>query len=130
MSKNKYVKLGVLIDDLEAVTEEIKNLLKIPFSHHESDYWGLYNLAEIEEKGTIRIVNNFVDEDWQVEDRKDCPLLIELNRLHEPEKITKMICENLSYIVPLHMEEIEPGEYIRKYIFADGQPKLVDEYFY
>jgi len=40
MSKNKYVKLGVLIDDLEAVTEEIKNLLKIPFSHHESDYRG------------------------------------------------------------------------------------------
>lgn len=104
---SKFIKLGVLCDDISSVTEEIQKLLQISFSEHESSYWGIYNLAKISESENIRILYNFVDDDWQEEDYKDCSLLIELNQLNEPEKLMKILCENLSYIVPLYMREVE-----------------------
>lgn len=125
---NKYILLGATRDDLDAVTKDVQNLLDIPFTEHESSYWGMYNLARLSDSERIKIGYNFVDGDWQQEEFQHCPLLIELNALEEPEKTMRFLCDHLTYLVPIHMKEIE-GRRSRKYAFENGQPKLVDEYF-
>lgn len=127
----KYIKLGVPFDDIDLVTEDIQKLLQLTFTYHESGYWGIYNSAQISESESIRILYNFVDDDWQEEDHKDCLILIELNQLTELEKMMKFLCENLSYLVPIHFSEVEYGKFSRTYTFEeDGSLKLVHEYIY
>lgn len=127
---NKNVKLGIPFDDIDAVTKDIEKMLHIQFTEHESSYWGIYNLAKLSETENIRILYNFVDDDWQEEDHKDLSILIELNRLNEPEKIVKLLSENLPYIVPLYLEEVESRKFIRRYKYEDGLFKLDYEYIF
>ncbi|MCM3784953.1 hypothetical protein M3231_18445 [Neobacillus mesonae] len=125
---NKYMKIGILNSDMDEVTKDLQDILNLHFEEHESSYWGDYHVANISEKEKIRLVYNYVDEDWQEEDYKEFLLLLELNRLEEPEKIMKLLCERLTYLKPLYMQEVEARVSTKKYIYQNGGFILVDEY--
>ncbi|PAD66435.1 hypothetical protein CHH83_24045 [Bacillus sp. 7586-K] len=125
----KYVKIGIKIDDLDRVTNDLEELLGVNFTKHESSYWGLYNLVHLSESENIKIGYNFVDDDWREEDYKDCPLILELNNLKQPEEMVDIVCNNLSYVIPLYMRVINPGVSFKDYIFENGYTKLVYEHF-
>ncbi|MBA4536576.1 hypothetical protein H1Z61_05280 [Bacillus aquiflavi] len=107
---NKYIKLGVTIDDLDAVTNDLENLLHIQFAKHDSSYWGIYNKVMLSDSEEMRLGFNFVDEDWREEEHKDCPLILELNRLKQPEKMVKFLCEHLPYLIPLKMKDFKQAD--------------------
>ncbi|MGG3283325.1 hypothetical protein [Paenibacillus solani] len=125
---NKYLKFGISIDDMKYVTKDLQNLLNIRFEEHESSYWGEYNVAQLSETESIRLIYNYIDDDWQEEDFKEYPLLLELNRINEPEKMLDLLCENLSYIYLLYMDEIDAKVSSRRYVLENGNFKLVYEY--
>ncbi|CAH1199317.1 hypothetical protein PAECIP111893_01310 [Paenibacillus plantiphilus] len=126
----KYIKLGATIDDIDKVTNDLRNLLQINFSEHESSYWGIYNLAKLSDSEEIKLGFNYVDDDWREEDHTDCPLILELNCLQQAEETMNLLCDKLSYLVPLYMKEIDSEISSKKYIFEKSQPKLVYEHFY
>lgn len=125
----KYVKIGIKQDDIDKVTNDVEALLKVRFTKHESSYWGLYNLVQLSESEEIKLGYNYVDDDWREEDYKDCPLILELNNLQQPEEMVDVLCNNLSYVIPLYMRVINPGVSLRNYIFENGFTKLVFEHF-
>ncbi|MGN7942141.1 hypothetical protein [Virgibacillus sp. 6R] len=125
----KYVKIGIKQDDIDKVTNDVEALLNVRFTKHESSYWGLYNLVQLSESEEIKLGYNYVDDDWREEDYKDCPLILELNNLQQPEEIVDLLCDNLPYAIPLYMRVITPGVSLKKYIFENGHTKLVYEYF-
>jgi hypothetical protein len=129
MSK-KYIKLGATIDDLDKVTRELSGLLQVTFTEDESSYWGIYNAAMLSPSEKIKIGSNFVDDDWTVEDRKDSPLIVDLNGLQNPEETMQLLCDSLSYLEPLNMTESQPGISSKNYVFDDGEFNLVSEHFY
>lgn len=105
---NKYLKFGIQNEDMQLVTEDLQKLLNISFEEHESSYWGEYNIAKLSKFESIRLIyNNDMDDDWQEEDFKQYPLLLEFNGINEPEKMLSLLCENLSYICLLYMDEID-----------------------
>jgi hypothetical protein len=110
------------------VSKDLQNILNICFEEHESSYWGEYNVAQLSETESIRLVYNYIDDDWQEEDFKEYPLLLEFNRINEHEKILDILYENLSYISLLYMDEIESKVSSRRYVLEDGKFKLVYEY--
>jgi|GEM_PF-1236196 len=126
---NRYLKFGISIDDMELVTKDLQKLLNICFEEHESSYWGEYNVAQLSESESIRLVYNYIDDDWQEEEFKEYPLLLELNRVNEPEKMLNLLCENLSYIFLLYMDEIDAKVSSRRYILENGKYKLVYEHW-
>lgn len=125
---NRYLKFGISIDDMELVSKDLQNLLNICFEEHESSYWGEYNVAQLSETESIRLVYNYIDDDWQEEDFKEYPLLLELNRTSEPEKMISFLCENLSYIFLLYMDEIDAKVSSRRYVIENGKFILVYEH--
>lgn len=125
----KYVKIGIKQDDIDKVTNDVEALLNVRFTKHESSYWGIYNLVLLSESEEIKLGYNYVDDDWREEDYKDCPLILELNNLQQPEEIVDVLCNNLSYVTPLYMRVINPGVSLRNYIFENGFTKLVFEHF-
>ncbi|MFW5436753.1 hypothetical protein [Paenibacillus apiarius] len=125
---NRYLKFGISIDDMELVTKDLQNLLNICFEEHESSYWGEYNVAQLSETESIKLVYNYIDDDWQEEEFKEYPLLLELNRITEPEKMLYLLCENLSYIFLLYMDEIDAKVSSRRYVLENGKFKLVYEH--
>lgn len=125
---NRYLKFGISIDDMELVTKDLQNLLNICFEEHESSYWGEYNVAQLSETESIKLVYNYIDDDWQEEGFKEYPLLLELNRINEPEKMLYFLCENLSYIFLLYMDEIDAKVSSRRYVLENGKFKLVYEH--
>lgn len=126
----KYIKIGITLDDIDKVTNDLEKLLEINFTKHESSYWGIYNLAKLSEFENIKLGYNYVDDDWREEDHKDCLLILELNNLQFPEKMMELICENLSYSVPLYIKVIDPDLSTKKYNIENGQLKLVYEHFF
>ncbi|NMM51579.1 hypothetical protein [Paenibacillus aquistagni] len=124
---NRYLKFGVSNDDMELVTKDLQKLLNICFEEHESSYWGEYNVAQLSETENIRLIYNYIDDDWQEEDFKEYPLLLELNRINEPEKMSHLLCEHLSYICLLYMDEIDAKVSSRRYVLENGKFKLVYE---
>jgi len=125
----KYVKIGMKQDDIEKVTNDVEALLNVRFTKYESSYWGIYNLVHLSESEEIKLGYNYVDDDWREEEYKDCPLILELNNLQQPEEMVNLLCDKLSYAIPLYMRVITPGVSLKKYIFDNGQTKLVFEYF-
>lgn len=125
---NKYLKLGIMKNDIKNVTKDLENILNVKFEEHESSYWGEYNVANISEKEKVKITYNYVDEDWQEEEFKEYPLLLELNRMRDPEKMMGKLCESLDYITPLYLKVVEARVYTKKYYFINGRFELVDEY--
>ncbi|WP_213643453.1 hypothetical protein [Paenibacillus lautus] len=113
---------------MELVTKDLQNLLNICFEEHESSYWGEYNVAQLSETESIKLVYNYIDDDWQEEEFKEYPLLLELNRINEPEKMLYFLCENLSYIFLLYMDEIDAKVSSRRYALENGKFKLVYEH--
>ncbi|TKI54118.1 hypothetical protein E8L90_00860 [Brevibacillus antibioticus] len=113
---------------MELVSKDLQNLLNICFEEHESSYWGEYNVAHLSETESIRLVYNYIDDDWQEEEFKEFPLLLELNRILEPEKMMYFLCKNLSYISLLYMDEIDAKVSSRRYVIENGQFKLVYEH--
>src|SRR5690606_5009936 len=100
----------------------------ICFEERESSYWGEYNVAQLSESESIRLVYNYIDDDWQEEEFKEYPLLLELNRINELEKMLYLLCENLSYISLLYMDEIDAKVSSRRYVLEHGKFKLVYEH--
>ncbi|MFX3633291.1 MAG: hypothetical protein ACE3L7_30520 [Candidatus Pristimantibacillus sp.] len=125
---NRYLKFGISIDDMKLVTNDLQNLLNICLEEHESSYWGEYNVAQLSETESIRLVYNYIDDDWQEEEFKEYPLLLELNRINEPEKMVYFLCEHLSYIFLLYMDEIDAKVSSRRYVLENGNFKLVYEH--
>lgn len=115
-------------DDIDIVTKDLQNILNLHFEKQESSYWGEYTAAQLSEKESIRLIYNYVDNDWQEEEFKEYPLLLELNRLKELEEIMFLLCDKLSYIIPLYLDEIEAKVSSKRYIYQNGQFKLVYEY--
>ncbi|BFH13033.1 hypothetical protein WJ0W_002614 [Paenibacillus melissococcoides] len=125
---NRYLKFGISIDDMELVSRDLQNLLNIRFEEHESSYWGEYCLAQLSETESIRLIYYYIDDDWQEEEFKEYPLLLEFNRINEPEQILFFLCDNLSYIFPLYMDEIEAKVSSKRYTFQNGKFKLEYEH--
>lgn len=125
---NRYLKFGISINDTKLVTKDLQNLLHICFEEHESSYWGEYHVAQLSETESIRLIDNFIDDDWQEEEFKEYPLLLELNRVNEPEKLLHLLCENLPYISLLYLDEIDAKVSSRRYVLENGNFKLIHEH--
>ncbi|MGC4378112.1 hypothetical protein WD019_14480 [Fictibacillus sp. Mic-4] len=124
----KYLKLGITNNDRESVVKDVERILQISFERRESSYWGEYYIAKIDHSQGIQLTYNFIDEGWQEEEYQDCPLLLSIDELAEPEREMWMICNELRYIKPLYMTEVEPNVFFKKYLFQDGVFKLESEY--
>ncbi|MGG0824583.1 hypothetical protein ABE099_17110 [Paenibacillus turicensis] len=125
---NKYLKFGIQNEDMQLVTEELQKILNISFEEHESSYWGEYNIAKLSKSESIRLIyNNYMDDDWQEEDFKQYPLLLEFNGINEPEKMLYLLCENLPYISLLYMDEFDGDDSFKRYIFENGEFVLDQE---
>lgn len=114
-------------NDMENVTTDLENILNVKVEEHESSYWGEYKILNLTETGRIKITYNYIDDDWQEKEFKEYPLLLELNRLNDPEKIMKILCENFDYIKPLYLEEVETKVCTKKFYFQNGRFILIDE---
>lgn len=125
---NKYMKLGIIKNDMEIVTRDLENVLNVKFKVCESSYWGEYKIVNLSETERIKLVYNYIDDDWQEEEFKEYPLLLELNRLNDPEKVMKMLCDSHDYIKPLYLEEVEAKICTKKFYFRNGRFELVAKY--
>lgn len=121
-----YEKFGIETESLDVVKNDLEEILKIKFDEHESSYWDVYYLAKLGEETNLKIVKNFVDDDWQEEDHKDCPLLLEINKSKE-EIFDLLLGSSLPYLKHLYRSEIEPKKTSKKYKIVNGEFVLISE---
>lgn len=115
-------------NDMNYVKNRLEKLLKIKFEEHESSYLGIYYISRSKENiDSIKIVNNFVDEDWQYEEYKDCPIIISLNKVEDEDNVLKKIILNENFVKKVLISEVETGKYTREYIYENGKRILVSE---
>lgn len=122
---NIYFIYGAETRNIDLVKNDLERILNVKFELHKSTYWGEYYLAKVSEDQSIRITYNYVDEDWQENEFKNLPVLIELNQLTSLSEVVNKIDQELQYARPLRKMVYIPKEKIREYIFKDGQYVLV-----
>lgn len=124
---NRYVKIGIKCEDLQKTRIILEDILGIQFIEHESSYTGIYYLCKLSDSQNIQLVNNFQDGDWTEEKYNNCPLIVELNYLKEPEKVVSKILNNVEEAIFIKAHEIETGVSLKVFDWADGQFKLIRE---
>ena len=115
--------------DMEMVQSILQEKLKLSFEKHESDYWGIYFICKnIKGMNNIKIMNNYVDDDWQQPDFPHCPIIIYLNNVYDNDKFFKKIVLILGdNIEKIYIYEQEKGIYEKQYIFEKGEKILIKE---
>lgn len=126
---NVYQEILIKENDMIYVKERLEKLLKIKFEEHESSYLGVYYISKnVEKISSIKIVNNFIDEDWQYVEYKDCPIIISLNDVEDEDDVLKQILLNENFVEKVLISEVESGKYSRKYMYEDGKKILISEH--
>lgn len=96
------------------IKRTLEKLLNIKFTTHESSYWGIYYLSKEIEK--IEIKDNFVDDDWQFDEDRDCPIVVSLNNVKDNDEILNIIVNRLKKsIKKVFISEINEN-YSKKYL--------------
>lgn len=123
-----FVEILVCEKKMSNVRLALEKKLKLKFEIHESDYWGIYYLCKkVAGMDSIKIMNNFVDGDWQQPDFQNCPIIIYLNNVHDNDNILKEIIAGFDMAEKVYIYEKVKEDYNRKYIFENGKRILVEE---
>jgi len=126
----KMTNINILIKerDMKKIQSTLEQLLDIQFENRESSYWGEYCICKkLNTMKSIQIQYNYVDEDWQFEEFKDCPIVVNLNDILEGDDSFRKILDNVNSIERVFINEVKYNAYHRKYIYQDGRKELIWE---
>lgn len=121
-----FQKLLLLESDILHVKDILEKLLNVRFNEHESSYLGIYYISDdIAEIGDIEIKNNYIDEGWQEDEFKDCPIIIHINEVQDNDKILDSIIEKLEKSIKAVFISDVQNKYFKKYLYLKGDKILV-----
>ena len=121
-----YDLYGISLKDGDVACSIISQALKICFNPHVGDFWGEYFLAGLGEIGTYRLVQNFRDGEWEEEEYKGYPWLLEVNGLENSDEIFHLLSK-ISEAVFLYRSEVESKRWSRRYLYKDGNFLMTHE---
>lgn len=121
-----FQKILLLESDILHVKNILEKLLNVEFIEHESSFWGIYYMSkEIDGIEDIEIKNNYVDEEWQEDEFKDCPIIIYLNGVQSDVETLNFILKKLDKSVKAVFISDVQNEYCKKYSYLDGEKVLL-----
>lgn len=108
-------------DNILNIKELVESLVSGRFEFHESDYWGEYFIIkDIGNIKNIRIMHNYVDDNWQFEEDTDCDVVVEIENTEYEQSLVKRLEKSIKeYIKVVYIIEISDNK-IRKYKIKDG----------
>lgn len=123
---NIYESVLIYENDIEKVRKKVQQILNLDFILHESNYYGMYYLCKTSELiDEIKIMRNYIDDDWQFIDDKDCPIVIQFDKVKNNVEYLDIIYKKMkNYIKKIIISEIDEQEY-REYIYVDNEKKLI-----
>jgi len=126
-----FKKILIKEDDMRKIQLLLEQMLNIEFQKRESSYWGEYCICKnLKTMKSMEIKYNYIDEDWQYEELKNCPIIIYLNETLEEDDCFQKILLEVHSVERVFIIEVKPNIYYRKYIYQDGQKELIWEKVY
>lgn len=117
---------GVQTQSGEVAINLLANKLGLTFECHESDFWGEYFLAESENFGNFRLIQNYHAGEWQQEDFPEYPWLLEANDVKNIGPLMSILTE-VEGVRFLFRSEVEAKKWIRRYVYQNGGFILTNE---
>ena len=76
---------GISLEEEAKFLKRISNALEESFTPHNSSYWGDYYCTAIGLPYSFRIIPNYFADEWQYEEYKAYPWILEANNIENPE---------------------------------------------
>lgn len=124
-----YDHYGVVVDgDGERVAQAVGAAINVHFSAHESAFWGEYFLANLE-KGRVRLIPNFHNGEWQEDEYRQYPWLLEVSEVFDPDAIRNGF-KNVDEVRFLYRSEVEERKSMRRYELRNGGLCMISEFIF
>ncbi|GLS05341.1 hypothetical protein GCM10007860_24920 [Chitiniphilus shinanonensis] len=117
---------GIKIQDGKESARLLEDILNVQFQPHQSDFWGDYFIANNENKGNYRLIQNFYAGEWHQENHKECPWLLEINDLESFDFLFSILIKKQE-VKFLSRSEIESKKWMRRYLYEDGKFQIIEE---
>ena len=103
---------------IDEVRERLENSLSIEFIEHESEFFGEYYLAQLDDQETYKLYLNQIEGDFREEEHKDFFVLLNIDYSNDPDAFIEANRESMLGATPLYRRQI--GVNVAKSYRFDG----------
>lgn len=126
-----YIEILIKDKDMKKIQLELEQMFSVEFEERESSYWGEYCICKnFNTMKSMEIKYNYVDDDWQYEEFKNCPIIIYLNQILEEDICFQKILDKVDSVESVFITDVKRNVYYRKYSYQNNQKILIWEKIY
>lgn len=121
---------GINFNNEKLMIKSLSDFFGIKLESHESSFWGNYFLAKFIDRGEVKLIKNFHEEDneWHYPDYKEFAWILQVSEANNMNYIFNNLLSYYSEEVDfLYRTEVEPLKSFKKYSFENDNFVMISK---